>query len=118
MARSEATSEEPADRATERLDNRARSLRGPRPQSEPSPQSATGASYQAAGLRRKYRCKTAPISANSPRAIEKAWLDPDFTTEKSLSLLKPFDEKLMFAEEVDRMLFKRSGQDDVEPTLF
>ncbi len=52
------------------------------------------------------------------RAGEEAWIDPDLPVEKSLSYLNSFDEKRMFAEEVDRELFRRAKQDDSEPTLF
>jgi putative SOS response-associated peptidase YedK len=49
---------------------------------------------------------------------EAAWIDPEIALEKTLSYLKSFDEKRMFAEEVDKELFKRSKKDDQEPTLF
>jgi putative SOS response-associated peptidase YedK len=52
------------------------------------------------------------------RENEDAWIDPDISVEKSLSYLKPFDEKFMYAEEVDKELFKRLKIDDSEPTLF
>jgi putative SOS response-associated peptidase YedK len=48
---------------------------------------------------------------------EKVWLDSDLPMDKTLSFLKSFDEKLMYAEEVDRSLFRRN--DDLkENTLF
>jgi putative SOS response-associated peptidase YedK len=49
---------------------------------------------------------------------EEMWIDPDLPVEKTLSFLNPFDEKLMFAEEVDKVLFKRTKPDDTESTLF
>jgi len=49
---------------------------------------------------------------------ERAWIDPDLSTEKSLSYLKPFDEKLMIVEEIDKALFIRKKGDDGQLTLF
>ncbi len=40
---------------------------------------------------------------------EKIWLDVDLPLDKTLSFLKPFDEKLMYAEEVDNSLFKKNS---------
>lgn len=52
------------------------------------------------------------------RDSEEVWIDQDISLEKTLSYLKPFDEKLMYAEEVDKELFKRSSKEDSEPLLF
>ena len=38
---------------------------------------------------------------------EGMWIDSDLPLEKTLGLLRPFDEKLMVAEVVDKELFKR-----------
>jgi putative SOS response-associated peptidase YedK len=43
---------------------------------------------------------------------ESKWLNPELALTETLSLLKPFDEKRMFAEEVDRYLFSKKKQDD------
>jgi putative SOS response-associated peptidase YedK len=43
-----------------------------------------------------------------PAENESLWIDPTLTLEKTLSFLKPFDEKLMLAVEVDRELFRRT----------
>jgi putative SOS response-associated peptidase YedK len=48
---------------------------------------------------------------------EKIWLDSELPLNKTLSYLKPYDEKLMYAEEVDRSLFRRNS-DISENTLF
>jgi putative SOS response-associated peptidase YedK len=49
---------------------------------------------------------------------EELWIDPDMAVDKTLSFLKPFDERLMFAEEVDKALFRKSEKNNEEPTLF
>ncbi|MBA7550790.1 hypothetical protein ES705_43313 [subsurface metagenome] len=59
--------------------------------------------------------KRMPVILNEE--IEKIWIDPDLSLNKTLSYLKPYDEKLMNAEEVDRNLF-RKNQDISENTLF
>ncbi len=41
---------------------------------------------------------------------EDKWIDPDLPLEKTLSYLKPFDEKQMIAEEVDKALFQRKKE--------
>jgi putative SOS response-associated peptidase YedK len=48
---------------------------------------------------------------------EKAWIDPKISLERTLNYLKPFDEKLMIAEEIDKQLFSRQ-KNDIQPTLF
>ena len=52
------------------------------------------------------------------RKDEETWIDPELQVDKSLSYLKPYEEKRMFAEEVDKALFKRSKKGDSEPSLF
>ena len=52
------------------------------------------------------------------RDDERIWIDPKLPLEKTLSFLKPFDDKRMFAEEIDKTLFKRAKKNDSEPTLF
>jgi putative SOS response-associated peptidase YedK len=49
---------------------------------------------------------------------EDAWIDPQLPLDKTLSFLKPFDEKLMVAEEVDKLLFSRFKDDSVQQSLF
>jgi len=49
---------------------------------------------------------------------EEAWIDPKIPLDKTLTYLKPFDENLMLAEEIDKQLFSRSKNDDIQPTLF
>jgi putative SOS response-associated peptidase YedK len=49
---------------------------------------------------------------------EGAWVDRTISMEKTFSFLKPFDEKLMFAEEIDKSLFSHEKSGDQEPTLF
>lgn len=49
---------------------------------------------------------------------EQAWIDESLSTEKSLAFLKPFDERRMFAEEVDKQLFSKVKRDDDMPRLF
>lgn len=50
-------------------------------------------------------------------SIEKIWIDPDLSLDKTLSYLKSYDEKLMYAEEIDKDLFRRNS-DISENTLF
>ncbi len=47
-----------------------------------------------------------------PVQDETTWIDPSLPVEKSLSLLKPFDEERMVAEEVDKELFKTKIKGD------
>lgn len=49
--------------------------------------------------------------------IEKIWIDPDLSLDKTLSFLKPYDEKLMHAEEAYLSLFRKNS-DLTENTLF
>ncbi len=42
-----------------------------------------------------------------PEGIEKSWIDPGLSQSGALEFLKPFDEKLMEATEVDREIFRR-----------
>lgn len=49
---------------------------------------------------------------------ERAWIDPNLSPDQSFSFLKPFDEKLMTAEEVDKTLFSRKISEDKQMTLF
>jgi putative SOS response-associated peptidase YedK len=48
---------------------------------------------------------------------ERVWIDPAISLEKTLSFLRPYEEDKMYAEEVDRNLF-RKDQDLSENTLF
>jgi putative SOS response-associated peptidase YedK len=48
---------------------------------------------------------------------ERVWIDPAISLEKTLFFLRPYEEDKMFAEEVDRNLF-RKNQDLSENTLF
>lgn len=43
---------------------------------------------------------------------ESAWIDRSLSIDKTLSMLKPFGENLMFAEEVDKNLFSRKKEDE------
>jgi len=52
------------------------------------------------------------------REDEEKWIDPDMPVEKTLAYLKPFDERLMVAEEVERGLFSRTLSDGSEASLF
>jgi putative SOS response-associated peptidase YedK len=49
---------------------------------------------------------------------EEAWIDPEVTAEKSMKLMQPFDERQMFAEEVDKILFSRRQNDTEDPSIF
>jgi putative SOS response-associated peptidase YedK len=49
---------------------------------------------------------------------EKIWIDPQLTIEKTLSFLKPFDENLMAAIEVEKTLFTRKKTDNQQISLF
>ena len=48
---------------------------------------------------------------------EEAWIESDLEQQKALSMLKPFDESGMLAEEVDRGLFRKSTDSD-QSSLF
>ena len=49
---------------------------------------------------------------------EKIWIDPVLTPDQSFSYLKPFDEKLMIAGEVDKALFAKKKNEDGQLNLF
>jgi putative SOS response-associated peptidase YedK len=49
---------------------------------------------------------------------EREWINPNLPLDTSLNYLKPFDENLMIAEEIDKQLFSRTKIDPVQPTLF
>jgi putative SOS response-associated peptidase YedK len=49
---------------------------------------------------------------------ELAWIDPALSPDQSFSYLKPFDERLMIAEEVDKALFTRRKADEWQQTIF
>jgi putative SOS response-associated peptidase YedK len=49
---------------------------------------------------------------------EESWIDPKISLEKTLTFLKPFNENLMIAEEVDKLLFTRTKTGTVQTSLF
>ncbi len=49
---------------------------------------------------------------------EKLWIDSQISGESALKLLKPFDERLMVAEEIDKEKFSRKKKDEDQGKLF
>ncbi len=60
--------------------------------------------------------KRMPVILNAED--ENAWIDASLPLEKTISFLKPFSEKNMLAEEVDKVLFQKTSQNNMLPDLF
>jgi hypothetical protein len=50
--------------------------------------------------------------------MKKLWIDSQISGESALKLLKPFDERLMVAEEIDKEKFSRKKKDEDQGKLF
>lgn len=52
------------------------------------------------------------------RDDELNWIDPELPQQKIKSFLEPFGQEAMYAEEVDRSLFRKKDGDDPQKSLF